>query len=64
MTKIIATGLGVQVQQRPGQETYEFGVILDGVFIPMASRENGLVNDAITNQKAAKKAAASAPSQE
>ena len=58
MTDIHATGLGIQVQQRPDQGTYEFGVIFDGTFIPLVSRENGLVNDAITARKAADKKAA------
>jgi hypothetical protein len=52
MTEIIATGLGIQIQQRPNQGTYEYGVIHDGTFIPLVSRENGLVNDAIAAQKA------------
>lgn len=62
MTDVHATGLGIQVQQRPDQGTYEFGVIYEGTFIPLVSRENGLVNDAIAANKAAK-AAADKPSE-
>lgn len=62
MTEVHATGLGIQVQQRPDQGTYEFGVIYEGTFIPLVSRENGLVNDAIAASKAAK-AAADKPSE-
>lgn len=57
MTEVHATGLGIQIQQRPDQGTYEFGVIYEGTFIPLVSRENGLVNDAIAASKAAKAAA-------
>lgn len=58
MTEIHETGLGIQVQQRPDQGTYEFGVNFRGTFIPLVSRENGLVNDAIAANEAAKAAAA------
>ena len=53
------TGLGVVVRERPDSGYHEFGVMLDGVYVPFAAVKSGQFAPEVEAAKAAAAAGAS-----
>lgn len=57
--EITHTGLGVALRKDDNAGMYEFGVVVDGVFIGFGARKTGGIDDDLARAAAAKAAAGS-----